>query len=110
MHNLAAAAFGEENLPEYSPAAHASATLKNTRVLQGFSAEDPYVPYQQAADLANAMRAANPAAYVDDIQMAAGTIPFAHAPVSQAALDDFYAREEQLVAPVTAPPPALGSP
>jgi len=49
VHNLAAAAFGEENLPEYSPAAHASATLRNTRVLQGFSAEDPYVPYQQAA-------------------------------------------------------------
>lgn len=29
---------------------------------QGFSADDPLVPYQQAADLADAMRAADPAA------------------------------------------------
>jgi hypothetical protein len=46
------------------------------------------------------MRAANPAAYVDDVQLAVGTIPFAHGRVTQTALDDFYARETQLVAPV----------
>jgi hypothetical protein len=72
-------------------------------VLQGFSADDAIVPYQQAADLATAMRAADPFAYVDDVQLAAGTVPFAHGYVTQAALDDFYAREAQLVAPVTAP-------
>jgi acetyl esterase/lipase len=103
VHNLGAAAFGEENLPSYSPAAQATATLKNTRVLQGFSADDPLVPYQQTADLAAAMRAANPAAYVDALQLAAGTILFGHGHVTQAALDEYDARELQLVAPVTAP-------
>jgi acetyl esterase/lipase len=107
VHNLGAAAFGEENLPLYSPAAQASATLKNTRVLQGFSADDPLVPYQQAADLGEAMSASNPTAYVDNLQLATGTIPFGHGLVTQAALDDFYAREERLVAPLTAPTVAL---
>jgi predicted alpha/beta-fold hydrolase len=103
VHNLAAAAFGEENLAEYSPAAQAAGPLKSTRVLQGFSADDPTVPYQQAADLAEAMRAANPDAYVDSVQLATGTIAFAHGRVTQAALDDFYAREQRLVAPVQQP-------
>jgi Prolyl oligopeptidase family len=98
VHNLAAAAFGEENLAAYSPAAQASPTLKSTRVLQGFSADDAFVPYRQAADLGEAMSAVNPAAYVDNVQLAAGTIPFGHGRVTQAALDDFYAREERLVA------------
>jgi acetyl esterase/lipase len=109
VHNLGAAAFGEENLQAYSPAAQASATLKNTRVLQAFSADDAIVPFHQAVDLGEAMSAANPAAYVDNVQLAKGTIPFAHGLVSQAALDDFYAREERLVAPVIAPTVTLDS-
>ena len=44
------------------------------------------------------MSAVNPAAYVDNVQLAAGTIPFGHGRVTQAALDDYYAREDQLVA------------
>ena len=103
VHNLAAAAFGEENLPLYSPAALATPTLSSTRVLQAFAAHDPTVPFQQATDLADAMRAANPDAYVDTLQLAAGSIRFVHAPVTQAALDRLYARELQLVAPVSAP-------
>ena len=103
VHNLGAAAFGEENLASYSPAALAAGALRDTRVLQGFSADDASVPYQQAADLESAMRAANASAYVDAVQLAAGTVPFGHGKVTQAALDDFYAREAQLVAPVTAP-------
>jgi acetyl esterase/lipase len=103
VHNLAAAAFGEENLPTYSPAAQAAATLKSTRVLQGFSADDPMVPFQQAVDLGEAISAANPAAYVDNLQLAIGTIPFGHGLVTRAALDDFHARERRLVAPVAAP-------
>jgi hypothetical protein len=113
-HNLAAAAFGE-SLPACSPAAQASATLRGTRVLQALSADDATVPCQQAADLADAMRAANPDAYVDDVLLATGTIPFAHGFVTQAALDDFHAREERLVAANTVPafslgarPPAIG--
>jgi len=104
VHNLAAAAFGAENLSLYSPAAQASEALKSTRVLQGFSADDALVPYQQAADLADAMRAADPAAYVENMQLATGNIPFAHGRVTQAALDDFYERETELVAPVSAQP------
>ena len=104
MHNLGAAAFGEENLSAYSPAAQASQTLKSTRVLQAFSADDALVPYQQAADLADAMHVADPAAYVENLQLAIGSIPFAHGRVTQSALDDFYDRETQLVAPVSAQP------
>jgi acetyl esterase/lipase len=101
VHNLAAAAFGAENLSLYSPAAQASETLKSTRVLQGFSADDALVPYQQTTDLSDAMRAADPYAYVESMQLATGTIPFGHGLVSQAALDDFYDAETELVAPVT---------
>jgi acetyl esterase/lipase len=103
VHNLGAAAFGEENLPTYSPAAQAASTLNATRVLQAFPADDTIVPYQQAADLANAVHLANPAAYVDNLQLAAGTLPFAHGHVTEAALQTFHARERQLVAPITAP-------
>jgi acetyl esterase/lipase len=102
VHNLGAAAFGEENLAGYDPAAHASPSLKNTRVLQAFSADDYLVPFQQAADLGEAMSAANPAAYVDNVQLATGTLPFGHGRVTQAALDDLHAREERLVAPAVA--------
>jgi acetyl esterase/lipase len=107
VHNLGAAAFGEENLPAYNPVTLASTTLKRTRVLQAFSADDPLVPFQQAADLDAAMRAANPAAYVDNVRLAIGTIPFGHGVVTQPALDDFHAREARLVAPITAPTVAL---
>jgi acetyl esterase/lipase len=103
VHNLGAAAFGEENLPAYSPAAQAASTLNATRVLQAFSADDAIVPYQQAADLANALHLANPAAYVDNLQLAAGTFPFAHGRVTELALQTFHAHERQLVAPITAP-------
>jgi acetyl esterase/lipase len=103
VHNLAAGAFGEENLERFSPAALASGTLNGTRVLQGFSADDPLVSFQQAADLTSAMQAANPAAYVDELRLDPGTIPFAHGSVTQAALDDFHAREDRLVDQVTAP-------
>ena len=103
VHNLGAAAFGEENLPSYSPAALATPTLSSTRVLQAFSADDGIVPFQQAADLANAMRTTNSLAYVDNLQLAKGTLPFAHGRVTEAALQTFHARERALVADITAP-------
>jgi acetyl esterase/lipase len=102
VHNLGAAAFGEENLTWFSPAALAYGSLSRVRVLQAFSADDQLVPYAQAADLANAMRATNPAAYVDDLQLAIGGVAFAHGAVTQAALDDFHSHETQLVAPAGA--------
>jgi acetyl esterase/lipase len=103
VHNLGASAFGEENLPAYSPATQAASTLNAARVLQAFSADDAIVPYAQAADLANAMLLANPAAYVDNLQLATGTFPFGHGRVTEAALQTFHARERQLVAPIIAP-------
>jgi acetyl esterase/lipase len=108
VHNIGAASFGEESLATYSPAAQAAAMLKDTRVLQAFSADDTLVPFQQAADLGEAISAANPSAYVDDVQLAIGTIPFGHGLVTQAALDDFFAREDRLVAPTAVPPASLG--
>ena len=107
MHNLGAAAFGEENLASYSPAQQARTTLNRTRVLQAFAADDSIVPYRQATNLAGALRAANPTAYVDNVQLAKGTIPFGHGRVTQAAFDDFRARERRLVAPITTPTVAL---
>jgi acetyl esterase/lipase len=103
VHNLAASAFGEENLADVSPAAHAFPNLKDTRVLQAFSAGDGIVAFQQAGDLDTAMHAVKLDAYVDDVQLAAGPVPFTHARVTQLALDSFYAREAALVAPVTTP-------
>jgi acetyl esterase/lipase len=107
VHNLGAAAFGEENLATYSPARQARTTLNRTRVLQAFAADDSIVPYQQATNLAGARRAANPNTYVDNAQLAKGTIPFGHGRVTQTAFDDFRARERRLVAPITTPTVAL---
>jgi len=107
VHNLGAAAFGEENLTLYSPAARAAGSLKSTRVLQAFSAGDPLVPWAQATELRDAMLAADPTAYVDNDRLALGGVPFVHAGVTQPALDEFHAREEQLVAPITSPTVAL---
>ena len=83
LHNLGAAAFGTENLAWFGPAALAKGTLKTTRVLNAFSADDALVPWPQAADITSAMRAANASAYVDNLQLAQGTVPFAHGVVSQ---------------------------
>jgi acetyl esterase/lipase len=100
VHNLAAAAFGDENLAAYSPAVNASGALKATRVLQGFSADDALVPWGQATELRAAMLAANASAYVDTVQLPKGTVKFGHGAVTQASLDDFYAREVNLVSPI----------
>jgi Prolyl oligopeptidase family len=110
VHNLGAAAFGEENLASFSPAALAAGSLSSTRVLQGFSADDTLVPYQQTADLATAMHTANPAAYVDSVQLPIGTVPFGHGRITRAAQREFFAREEGLVGPLSGPAATLGPP
>jgi acetyl esterase/lipase len=101
VHNLGVAAFGGENLTRFSPAALATGSLTTTRVLQGFSADDALIPWQQATELRDAMLAANPSAYNDADRLAKGTVPFGHGAVTQAALNDFYARELQLISPST---------
>jgi acetyl esterase/lipase len=100
VHNLGAAAFGEENLATYSPLALATGPLRNARVLQAFPADDGIVPWEQATALRDALTAANPAAYADTVSLAQGGLAFGHGHVTQAALDGFYAREVQLVAPI----------
>jgi dienelactone hydrolase len=100
LHNLGAAAFGEENLAFFSPAANATGSLRNTRVLQSFSGDDQLVPYGQATELRAAMLAANPSAYSVAVQLPKGPVAFGHGGVTQAALDDFRAREVALVAPI----------
>jgi acetyl esterase/lipase len=102
VHNLGAAAFGDENLTADSPAANASGSLRTSRVLQGFSADDGLVPWGQATELRDAMLAANPGAYADTVRMPAGSVSFGHGTVTQSALDDFNAREVALVAPIPA--------
>jgi dienelactone hydrolase len=94
------AAFGEEQLRWYSPAVF---PIK-ARVLAAFSERDPFVPVEQATELRDKMLARDANSYVDVDVLGPGTDTaekFAgHAWVSQAALDDFYKREEQLVAPL----------
>lgn len=100
IRNLAAAAFGAENLVGFSPAANAAGPLSRTRVLQGFPANDALVPWGQATELRAAMLAANPAAYIDTVRLPAGDVKFGHGVATQASLDDFHAREVALVAPI----------
>jgi acetyl esterase/lipase len=100
-HNIAAAAFGEENLAAVSPAASATGPLRNTRLLQGVSADDALVPWEQATGLRDAVLAANPAAYADTVRLAPGTaVGFGHGRTTTAALADYYAREVALVSPI----------
>lgn len=100
LFNIGSAAFGQENVRPQSPVANAAGPLKATRVLQGFSADDQLVPWGQATELRDAMLAAAPGAYSDVLQLPKGTVRFGHGYVTQASLDDFHAREVQLVAPI----------
>jgi acetyl esterase/lipase len=97
-YNMMVAAWGQEDLRWYSP----SLFKIRGRVLIGVAAHDPFVPYAQATELRDKQLARDPSAYVDTVQLADGDQPFVHANVSQAALDDFHAREDALVAPLVA--------
>ena len=108
--NLMVAAFGEENLPSYSPVQVAEPGLTGVRILTVTAAEDPLVPYDQMTLLRDVIRENDPAAYVHTMQLARGDRQFAHANVSPAALDAYHQAELDLVAPlvagtVTGPPP-----
>jgi hypothetical protein len=58
---------GEPGLMQ--PGGPSASALNGARVLQA-SADDAIVPYQQTADLAGPLLVANPAAYVDNVQLA----------------------------------------
>jgi hypothetical protein len=86
-----------------STAASATASTGNTIGLGHGYLFRLRIPFAQITELADAMHAADPAAYVDDVQLAKGTIAFGHGGITRAALDDFNSREKLLVAPVDAP-------
>jgi acetyl esterase/lipase len=102
--NLATAAFGVDRLAQVS----AAGSPVRARVLYAIAAADTLVPFEQATAFAAAQHRRDPSAYVDVLHLDAGNLPFEHAFVSEPALQDFYGREERLVAPleigdVTAP-------
>jgi acetyl esterase/lipase len=99
VYNVMGAAFGFENLARYSPAQFAGSSLRGIRILAVTAEQDSLVPYGQMTLLRDRMQAADPAAYVDTMQLPAGDKPFVHASVSQAGLDAYYRAEENLVAP-----------
>ena len=94
--NWATAAFGADRLAEVS----AAGSAVKARVLYAIGAADTLVPWQQATDFAAAQRRRDPTAYVDTLQLAAGNALFEHAFVADSALDEFHAREQELVAPL----------
>lgn len=104
VHNLMVAAFGQENLFAISPAQLAPG-LSATRVLAVSGARDNLVPYEQLTLLRDRMQAADPAAYVETMQLDAGEQPFVHTTVSQSALDAYHQAERDLVAPWLPDPP-----
>jgi acetyl esterase/lipase len=106
MFHWGAAAFGVDALTTNSPAL----SRIEARVLAATSAADHFVPFAQATELADAMRADDPAAYVDVMQLAAGTERFTHGSVSRSAMETFWQHEAQLVAPLVASGPTYASP
>jgi acetyl esterase/lipase len=110
VFNMMVAAFGEENLPSYSPVQVADPGLKGVRILTVTAVEDPLIPYGQMTLLRDIMLDDDPGAYVDTMQLAGGDKPFVHADVSQTALDAYHQAEQDLVAPVEAGPAPARAP
>jgi acetyl esterase/lipase len=106
VQGLARAAFGRQGLTDLSPVTWAGQI--HARVLIGTAAVDPMVPAAQAQELAAAITGANPGAYVDVDRLEAGSVPWVHGGVSQAAVDDFANRMTALVKPFGVP--ATGTP
>jgi hypothetical protein len=109
VEGWASAAFGSSfPLPMASPILYAARI--RARLLLAAAHNDFLIPFRQATDLAAAVRASRPAAYVDTVQLDSGISAFfVHAWVSALALDDYRAREDTLVAPLV-PVPAIDVP
>jgi hypothetical protein len=99
VYNMMVAAVGPDDLRWWSPALFAQ-QLKSTRVLAATAADDPFTPIAQANELRDNILAQNPSGYTDVFQLAAGSTPWIHASVSDAALQLYDEREVQLVAPL----------
>jgi hypothetical protein len=83
----------------WSPARIAQ-QLRATRILWVGATDDPVVPNAQGASLRDGVRAANPGAYMDLLNLATGTVPWVHQPVTTDGLREYFARELKLVAPL----------
>jgi hypothetical protein len=96
-YNLVTAAFGEENLATFSP----QQLGIHGRVLFAIAEADPLIPPSQAGELRDAVLAADPAQYADAFVLPVGEGAFfIHGPTSAAAIEDYFAHEEALVAPL----------
>lgn len=104
--NHARAAFGA-GLDAADPQQLAGSVT--ARLLLASGSFDPLIPVEQNAGFADAVRAANPDAYVDVDVLPFGNTKWVHGATTPEALADFYEREEALVAPLTAPlvPPVM---
>lgn len=107
VQNLAAAAFGQDQIATVSP----SSSPGTARLLLATAQQDEFIPWAQSQDMSTAVEHAHPGTYVDTDQLAAGNyFQFTHTTlaqgtgVSKAAYDDYLRRQLQLVAPLVAPP------
>jgi acetyl esterase/lipase len=106
VRGWAAAAFGELNLSDKSPALFPIAA----RVLAATAEQDTLIPAAQDAQLVARMHAANPAAHADALQLAPGSEPFTHANVSAVAIETFWQHELELVKPLVGSSPSHATP
>jgi acetyl esterase/lipase len=97
-YNMMVAAFGgEDQAYWWSPARWKI----NARVLWGVGERDGIIPFAQGTELKEKMLANDPNAYTDVMRLENGLNQWVHSRVSDAALTQFYAAEEKLVAPLT---------
>ena len=100
-YNMLVAAISPENMIWWSPARFPIPNKPiRSRVLFALAADDPYTPYAQGTALRNKMLSVDSDAYADLMKLAPGAVKWVHAKVSPDALDAYYEREEQLVAPL----------
>ncbi len=99
LFNLAVSAFGPAPVAFSSPIRYVSNI--RARVLLASGELDTKVPTVQNTNYAAALKTAQPNAYADVALLPFGWQPFVHTGVTQDALNDFYARELMLVAPLT---------
>jgi hypothetical protein len=98
-YNWMVAAFGPDDLGWWFPPLSAR-PFAPTRILYASAVDDVFIPWRQGLALRAKVRAADPEAYVDLDRLAPGPEPFVHARVARSSLEDYYARERELVAPL----------
>jgi acetyl esterase/lipase len=98
-----ARAFGQSALRAFSPTTYANSIT--ARLLLATVANDTIVPPAQATELASAVRASRPDAYVRVLSMGAGPKPWVHGSTTDADLQALAAAGGELVSPWATGPP-----